>query len=88
MDDQQIADRIEQLEDEERRLRAEESAAGAAGHRDEATLAADAGRLAAIKVELAQRGDLQRRRRALADAGRNPDEAELRDPGTVEGYLG
>jgi hypothetical protein len=88
MDDQQITARIEQLEEEERRLRTDEAAAAAAGHRSAETLAADATRLAAIKVELDQLWDLQRRRRALASAGRNPDEAELRDPGTVEGYLG
>jgi hypothetical protein len=88
MDDQQITTRIEQLEDEERRLRADEAAAAAGGHRNAEALAADAARLAAIKVELDQLWDLQRRRRALAAAGRNPDDAELQDPGTVENYLG
>jgi hypothetical protein len=88
MDDQQITTRIEQLEDEERRLRADEAAAAAAGHRDAGKLEADAGRLAEIRVELDQLWDLQRRRRAAAAAGRNPDDEELRDPGTVEGYLG
>ena len=48
----------------------------------------DAGRLAAIKVELDQLWDLLRQRRALRDAGRNPDDARMRDAGTVERYLG
>ena len=48
----------------------------------------DAGRLAEIKVELDQLWDLLRQRRALRDAGRNPDDARMRDAGTVERYLG
>jgi len=48
----------------------------------------DAGRLAAIKVELDQLWDLLRQRRALRSAGRNPDDAQMRDADTVERYLG
>ena len=86
MDDAQIRDRIEELEDEERRLRSQESAAAEVGRDD--VLAADRDRLAQIKVELDQLWDLLRRRKALRDAGEDPDTAALRDPGTVEGYLG
>ena len=86
MDDSEIRNRIEALEDEERRLRAQEEEAAAAARTD--VVAADAGRLGEIKIELDQLWDLLRRRRALREAGRNPDEAGLRDPGTVERYLG
>jgi hypothetical protein len=86
MDDEQVQARIEALEDEERRLRAEE--AGSAGHSANETLAADRSRLAEIRVELDRLWDLLRQRRALRDAGRDPNEARMRDPGTVEGYLG
>jgi hypothetical protein len=86
VDDAQIRDRIEELEDEERRLRSQESAAAEVGRDD--VLAADRDRLAQIKVELDQLWDLLRRRKALRDAGEDPDTAALRDPGTVEGYLG
>jgi hypothetical protein len=86
MDDQQIQARIETLEDEERRLRADE--ATRADQAASTELAADRDRLAAIKVELDQLWDLLRRRRALRSSGQDPDGAALRDPGTVEGYLG
>ena len=84
MDDDQIRTRIETLEAEEKKLRAEEGAAAETGHDD--VIKHDAERLAAIKVELDQLWDLLRQRRALRDAGRDPDTASLRDPGTVEGY--
>jgi uncharacterized protein DUF2630 len=86
MDDAQVQARIEQLEDEERRLRADEL--GAAEHGDAGALGADRARLEEIRVELDRLWDLLRRRRALRDAGRDPDEAQLRDAGTVERYLG
>jgi hypothetical protein len=86
MDDTQIRNRIEQLEDEERKLRAEEGAAAETGHDD--VIARDAERLAAIKVELDQLWDLLRRREAAKKAGRNPDDEQLRGGGTVENYLG
>jgi hypothetical protein len=86
MDDGQIHARIEQLEDEERHLRSEESEAADVGRDD--VLAADRDRLADIKVELDQLWDLVRRRKALHDSGQDPDSAELRDAGTVEDYLG
>ena len=86
MDETQIRNRIEQLEDEERKLRAEEGAAAETGHDD--VIARDAERLAAIKVELDQLWDLLRRREAARRAGNNPDDQQLRGEGTVEGYLG
>jgi hypothetical protein len=86
MDEQQIQARIETLEDEERRLRADE--ATLADQAASADLAADRDRLGAIRVELDQLWDLLRRQRALRASGQDPDGAKLRDPGTVEGYLG
>jgi hypothetical protein len=86
MDDAQIQARIDALEQEEQRLRKDEEASAEAGRTD--AVGEDAGRLAAIKVELDQRWDLLRQRRALRDAGRNPDDARMRDAGTVERYLG
>ena len=86
MDDVQIETRIDELEQEEKRLRKDEEASAEAGRSD--AVGEDAGRLAAIKVELDQLWDLLRQRRALRNAGRDPDGAQLRDPGTVENYLG
>jgi len=45
-------------------------------------------RLAAIGVALDQYWDLLRQRRAKREFGENPDEAEMRSPGTVEKYIG
>ncbi len=86
MDDDQIRTRIEALETEERKLRAEEGAAAETGHDD--LIARDAERLAAIKVELDQLWDLLRQREAKRRAGEDPDTAQLRSEGTVEDYLG
>ena len=86
MDDAQIQTRIEELEQEEKRLRKDEEAQAEAGRTD--AVGVDAGRLAAIKVELDQCWDLLRQRRALRAAGRNPDDARMRDSETVERYLG
>ena len=86
MDDVQIRNRIEQLEDEERKLRAEEGAAAETNHPE--VIARDAERLAAIRVELDQLWDLLRRRQAARNAGNDPDDQQMRGEGTVEGYLG
>jgi Protein of unknown function (DUF2630) len=86
MDDAKIRDRIEALETEERKLRAEEGAAAETGHDD--VIARDAERLKAIKVELDQLWDLLRQREAKRRAGADPDSAQLRDVGTVENYEG
>ena len=45
-------------------------------------------RLRRIEVTLDQAWDLLHQRRALRNAGSDPDEAEMRDEKTVEGYLG
>jgi len=86
MDDARIAAEIDELEAEEQKLRQEEEAAGAAGRSD--VLEADRKRLGEIASRLAQLNDLQRQRTALRNAGGNPDDAEMRDAKTVEGYLG
>ena len=85
MSDEQVQARIEELEREERALRHDEAEAGSSeGER----VTADAERLELLRVELDRLWDYLRQRRALRDAGRNPDDAELRDGGTVERYLG
>jgi Protein of unknown function (DUF2630) len=45
-------------------------------------------RITAIEIELDQYWDLLRRRRALKEFGRNPDEADMRSSTTVERYEG
>ena len=84
MDDSAIHDRIEALEQEERKLRIDEAAVG---ERDAAALAVDRDRLAVIKVELDRLWDLLRQRKALRRAGEDPERASLRDADTVERYL-
>lgn len=84
MSDEQVQAHIEKLEAEERSLRRDESEAARDGER----VAADAGRLEEVRICLDRLWDYLRQRRALRDAGRNPDEAELRDARTVERYLG
>jgi hypothetical protein len=86
MDDDEIRNRIERLEAEEKKLRVEEGAAAETGHDD--LIKRDAERLAAIKVELDQLWDLLRQREAKRRAGEDPDTAQLRSAGTVEDYLG
>jgi hypothetical protein len=78
--DESIAERIERLVTEEHELRNREPTDPAEA------LDADAERLRAIEVELDVCWDLLRQRRALRDAGENPDEARARDPSTVERY--
>jgi len=80
MSDESIAARIERLVSEEHELRNREETDSTEA------LEADAGRLRAIEVELDVCWDLLRQRRALRDAGANPDRAEARDPNTVERY--
>jgi uncharacterized protein DUF2630 len=45
-------------------------------------------RLQELGVTLDQCWDLLHQRRARRAAGQDPDQANVRDPGTVEGYLG
>ena len=84
--DEQVLAVIEELEQEERKLRTDESEAAEADADDQ--VARDAQRLEAIRIELDQLWDYLRQRRALRDAGQDPDNAQMRDPGTVERYLG
>ncbi len=78
MDDSQIHGKIEQLVAEEHELWTRESS----GNADES----DRERLQELKVSLDQCWDLLRQRRALRDADRNPDAADVRRPEVVEGY--
>jgi hypothetical protein len=86
LDDEQVQARIEELEQEESRLRRDEREAADV---DECNrVATDAQRLEAVRIELDQLWDYLRQRRALRDAGQDPDGAQWRDAGTVERYLG
>lgn len=78
MDDRDVVAHITELADEEHRL--EQSHAG------EGLSEADTARLRDIEVELDRCWDLLRQRRARREFGDNPDDAEVRSPGTVEGY--
>ncbi len=80
MEDQEIIERINSLAHEEHELFQKE-ARGEAGE-------AERERLNALEVTLDQCWDLLHQRRALRRAGANPDEAEVRDERTVEGYVG
>jgi hypothetical protein len=78
MEDAEIVRRINELADEEHRLERSHVDAGL----DEGELA----RLRDIEVSLDQCWDLLRQRRARRGAGQDPDDAEVRPAGTVEGY--
>jgi len=80
MDDAEVLQRINQLVEEEHRLR--DHAAGGHPLSDE-----DTTRLAALEVGLDQCWDLLRQRRARREYGQDPDEAAPRDPSVVERYL-
>ncbi len=80
MDDAEVIRRINELADEEHRLET------AAGHGPDTVSEADHDRLREIEVALDQCWDLLRQRRARRRAGQDPDEAEARPEGTVEGY--
>jgi hypothetical protein len=78
MDDARIHGSIEQLVAEEHELW-EREATGAATDSDRQ-------RLQELKVSLDQCWDLLRQRRALREAGRDPDDAGVRPAETVEHY--
>jgi len=80
MDDQQIIDRINDLAREEHQLFTRESEGSVTPQERE--------RLRRIEVTLDQAWDLLHQRRARRNAGLDPEEARVRDPETVEGYLG
>ncbi|MDP9295238.1 MAG: DUF2630 family protein [Actinomycetota bacterium] len=79
MQDQDVLSSINQLASEEHGLFEKES-------RGEAS-AAERERLRELEVRLDQCWDLLHQRRARRNAGLDPNEAEVRDPGTVEGYV-
>ena len=78
MDDPQIHGTIEQLVAEEHELWDRESNGTATE--------TDRRRLQELRVSLDQCWDLLRRRRALRNAGSDPDTAEVREPEVVERY--
>jgi hypothetical protein len=82
MSDESIAARIERLVTEEHELRTREQAERS----DPDALEGDKERLRTVEVELDQCWDLLRQRRALRNAGADPDQAQARDEDTVEGY--
>ncbi|HEX2424641.1 MAG TPA: DUF2630 family protein [Actinomycetota bacterium] len=80
MADEDVIQRINGLADEEHQLFERES-------RGEASRA-ERERLQEIAVQLDQCYDLLHQRRARRAAGLDPDDASVRDAGTVEGYVG
>lgn len=83
MSDESITARIERLVAEEHELREREERDSA----DASALERDAERLRQVEIDLDRSWDLLRQRRALREAGIDPDEASARDAGTVEDYL-
>lgn len=79
MDDKDVIDRINGLAHEEHELFDKESR-GEASSRERT-------RLHEIEVQLDQLYDLLHQRRARRNAGMDPDDVEIRDPRTVEGYV-
>lgn len=79
MDDSNVQDHIEALVEEEHRL-----LSGSGG--TDGLSPDDHKRLEDVRVQLDRYWDLLRQRRAHEEFGLDPDEASLRDQGTVEGY--
>ena len=79
MDDRSIMSHIHELVAEEKALRSRHTADGL----DDA----ERDRMHQLEVELDQAWDLLRQRRAKAEYGDDPDNAEERPPGEVETYL-
>jgi hypothetical protein len=78
MDDQQILNRIDQLVQEEEELLHR--------HEQDGLDSEEEARMEELKVQLDKAWDYLRQRRALRQYGENPDEASMRDGGTVEDY--
>lgn len=74
--DKTILDHITELVHEEQRLRGE------------GTKAVDPARIRDLEQQLDQCWDLLRQRRARREFGEDPEQAEVRDPLTVENYRG
>jgi hypothetical protein len=81
--DESIANQIDRLVGEEHRLRTREET----DSDDPEALERDRQRLQQVEVELDRCWDLLRQRRALRDAGADPEDAQVRDADTVERYL-
>ena len=79
MDDQEVVDRINQLAAEEHELYERAAESGLSPVEKE--------RLTTLGISLDQAWDLLHQRRARRRAGMDPDEATVRDPTTVEGYV-
>jgi len=79
VEDRDVLTQINSLAAEEHELY---QRAGEEGLSDE-----EHGRLKSIEVQLDQCWDLLHQRRARRRAGLDPDEARVRDPSTVEGYV-
>jgi hypothetical protein len=77
--DEQIEAQIDKLEAEQERLRRREGGT-------DPTLEADAARLGEIRVELDRLWDFLRQRRALREAGDDPEVASERSADIVEKY--
>jgi hypothetical protein len=81
VDNQDILERIKALVEEEHGLRE-----GSTRPVGAVTGGPDVLRLQQLEEQLDQCWDLLRQRRAKKDYGENPDEAEVRPVGEVEGY--
>ena len=79
MADEPVIESINELADEEHALFDKESRGEASN--------ADRARLKELQVALDQCWDLLHQRRARRSAGLDPEEAQVRDPNTVEGYV-
>jgi Protein of unknown function (DUF2630) len=77
--DEQISAQIETLEQERESLFKRESG-------DDRSRAEDSSRLEEIRVDLDRLWDLLRQRRALREAGQDPNQADERAAETVERY--
>jgi len=77
MEDNQILNHIKNLTENEEKLWSKENLS------DE-----EVKKLHQMKLELDQYWDLLRQRRALRNAGENPNQAEARDSDTIENYEG
>lgn len=78
MDDQRVLDRIDELVREEEALLYR--------HEGEGLSSEEHARMEELKVQLDKMWDYLRQRRALRQYGDDPDDASIRDGGTVEDY--